>query len=97
MLVLARAQDVVPTADAPGRQPQKRYIGASSHCLFLTLQYCFLPAQDVVPRHPADNPVVRAVYTQWGGGACMSPEAVGLLHTSYRKREKTVASAVSDW
>ncbi|KAF5839180.1 iron hydrogenase [Dunaliella salina] len=55
--------------------------------------------QDVIPRHPADNPAVQQLYCSRVPGGPGSHAARALLHTSYRKRESTVASAatVSDW
>eukprot|EP00798_Chlamydomonas_sp_ICE-L_P028447 gene28446-31591_t len=52
--------------------------------------------QDVIPRQPSDNPIVQSVYSQWGCSA-YSNEARSLLHTTYRKREKTITASVSDW
>ena len=53
--------------------------------------------QDVIPRQPADNPVVPLLYGQWVHGAVHSPAAQELLHTGYHRRERTVSSTVEDW
>ncbi|MEW5315674.1 MAG: hypothetical protein WDW38_007085 [Sanguina aurantia] len=53
--------------------------------------------QGVTPRHPAHSPLTSAVYTTIVGGGCFSPTAQDLFHTTYRKREKTVTSAIGDW
>jgi hypothetical protein len=41
--------------------------------------------------------VARGLYGSWVGGGPGSDAAKGLLHTQYHHREKTVASAISDW
>ena len=53
--------------------------------------------QDVILRHPADNPVVPLLYRQWVHGAVHSPAAQELLHTGDHMRERTVSSTVGDW
>jgi hypothetical protein len=57
------------------------------------------PTQDIVPRHPADNPAVQHLYCSRVPGGPGSRAARDLLHTSYRKRDSTVATTatVSDW
>lgn len=44
------------------------------------------PVQDVRPRWPADNPLVRYVYTSPNLGSCYGPQARNLLHTQYHQR-----------
>eukprot|EP00873_Tetraselmis_striata_P042613 jgi/Tetstr1/462877/TSEL_007826.t1 len=53
--------------------------------------------QDVRPRWPADNPLVRYVYTSPNLGSCYGPQARNLLHTQYHQREKSVSTAIVDW
>ena len=53
--------------------------------------------QDVILRHPADNPIVPLLYKQWVQGAVHSPAAQELLHTGYHRRERTMSSTVGDW
>eukprot|EP00193_Tetraselmis_chui_P008082 CAMPEP_0177759780 /NCGR_PEP_ID=MMETSP0491_2-20121128/4912_1 /TAXON_ID=63592 /ORGANISM="Tetraselmis chuii, Strain PLY429" /LENGTH=518 /DNA_ID=CAMNT_0019275627 /DNA_START=362 /DNA_END=1915 /DNA_ORIENTATION=- len=53
--------------------------------------------QDIVPRWPADNPLVRFMYDASNVGPCFGPQAQALFHTQYHKREKTASTAIADW
>eukprot|EP00983_Pelagomonas_calceolata_P107930 1159399-Pelagomonas_calceolata.AAC.2 len=82
------SNDVPP----PSESERRNYI-----CSKNTPYKC--PLKDIIPRHPADNPAVQQLYCSTMPGGPGSCAARTLLHTSYRKRESTVASAatVSDW
>jgi iron only hydrogenase large subunit-like protein len=85
-----------------GGQP-KPPPGVTSAQLLDQLDAVYHHAEDVVPRHPQDNPAVQALYSTWVGGLPASDKAKDLLHTSYRKREGLAGAGgaggamASDW
>ena len=52
---------------------------------------------DVPARMPQDNPMVKALYSDWIGSEPMSHSAKKLLHTQYHFRSKPAEAAVHDW
>lgn len=53
--------------------------------------------QDVIPRLPMNNPVLKRIYNEWVGGGPHSETAKRQFHTQYHKREKTLTTTLSDW
>ena len=57
-----------------------------------------LPLQDLLNRPPPESSSgAQFIYSHWVKGNPGSEAARQLLHTTYKKRERTVGVLVSDW